>query len=106
MASGEIAELAQRVKDLGRRFGFGGVGMPGVAGTIPAEWILGEHVRVGSDSVILSRAFHAHVDAADPGGLSAGIEMVRRWERHWCAASDEALRSNHQRLRTAIEALL
>jgi hypothetical protein len=65
VATGEVAELARRVRSLGRRFGFGGVGMPG-RGLVPAEMILGEHVRVGSSCVILSRSFHGAVRAEDP----------------------------------------
>ena len=106
VASGEVAELSARAKALGRRFGFGGVGMPDTEGPIPAAWILAEHVRVGSDAVILSRAFHAHVDPDDPESLSSGIERVRRWEARWQEAGEDELQATHRRLAEAIEALL
>ncbi len=51
----------------GVRFGIGGVGRIGT-GALPAEWIIGEHVRLGSDSVILSRAFH--------GGATSGASFI------------------------------
>ncbi len=105
VATGEIAELARRVRGLGRRFGFGGVGMPG-EGLISAERILGEHVRVGSDCVILARSFHRRIPANDPAALSEGIARVREWEAHWRQASPEALEENHTALRLAIEAVL
>jgi hypothetical protein len=38
-------------------FGFGGIARVG-EGIIPGEVILGEHQRLGSNSVILSRTFH------------------------------------------------
>lgn len=104
LATGEIAELAHRVNALGRRFGFGGVGMPGCGeGDVPAEQILGEHVRVGSSCVILSRAFHRAVPPEDAAALSRGLQEVRRWEAHWEAASPEALSRNHDALRDAIQ---
>jgi len=121
VATGEIAELARRVLSLGRRFGFGGVGMPG-RGLVPAEMILGEHVRVGSSCVILSRSFHGAVSSEDPdptgpedshppgpeapGPLSRGIALVRRWEAHWRAATPEELDGNHRALARAIRRVL
>lgn len=44
-------------REAGVPFGIGGVGCIG-QGLVPAEWILSEHVRLGSEWVILSRAFH------------------------------------------------
>jgi hypothetical protein len=105
VATGEIAHLAQRVLSLGRRFGFGGVGKPG-HGMVPAEMILGEHVRVGSSCVILSRAFHSTVDPEDPEAISAGIAEVRRWEDHWRTSSTEALEENHRALADAIRRVM
>ena len=102
VATGEIAALARRVQGMGRRFGFGGVGMPG-HGAVPAEKILGEHVRVGSSCVILSRAFHRTVAPDDPDDLSRGLHAVRQWEAHWKGAQPEALARNHEALRDAIQ---
>ena len=82
-------------------FGIGGVGRIG-QGELPAEWILGEHARLGSDWVILSRAFHgravsladlhAHID------LGAELDAIRRVASIWRTASPEALQHNHMRL--------
>jgi len=111
VATGEVAELARRVRKLGRRFGFGGVGMPERGDLVPAEWILGEHVGVGSSCVILSRAFHAAVeserpdDPADPRSLAGGLAAVRRWEAHWRAAPPTERARNHRALAAAIEAV-
>ncbi len=105
VASGEIGELARRVRGLGRRFGFGGVGMPG-EGLVSAEQILGEHVRVGSECVILARSFHRRLPGGDASALSDGLGRVRRWEAHWREASRDALEENHTALRLAIESVL
>lgn len=57
LASGLVDELAGKIKDAGLSFGFGGIARVG-EGIIPGETVLGEHVRLGSSSVILSRTFH------------------------------------------------
>ena len=112
VATGEVAELAGRVRGAGRRFGFGGVGMPEAGGLVPAERILGEHVQVGSSCVILSRAFHAALDPTrpddpdDPQSLAGGLARVRAWEARWRAAEVEALEANHRELVGAIEQVL
>ena len=105
VATGEIAALARRVQGLGRRFGFGGVGMPG-QGVVPAEQILGEHVRVGSSCVILSRAFHREVAPDNPESLEQGIALVRHWEARWLGASPAELSENYELLCCSIETVL
>ncbi|QUM77869.1 aldolase [Moritella sp. 24] len=57
LANGLLESLINIVKDAGLPFGFGGMARIG-EGTLPAELILAEHVRLGSSCVILSRAFH------------------------------------------------
>ena len=112
VATGEVAELAARVRGAGRRFGFGGVGMPETGDLVPAERILGEHVQVGSSCVILSRAFHAALDPArpddpdDPRSLAGGLARVRAWEARWRAAEAGELDPNHRELVGAIEQVL
>ena len=111
VGTGEVAELARLVRGLGRRFGFGGVGLPEHGDRVPAERILGEHVQVGSSCVILSRAFHAAVDPErsddpdDPRSLAGALATVRRWEAHWQAAPPAERDQNHRALAAAIEAV-
>ncbi len=62
LASGLVDELACVIKSAGLPFGFGGIARVG-EGIIPGEMILGEHVRLGSSSVILSRTFHRKSDS-------------------------------------------
>jgi len=103
VATGEIARLAEVVRGAGRRFGFGGVGLPGVENaTVPAEWILGEHVRVGSTFVILSRSFHGALGSDDPHALEEGVERVRKWETRWREVSPDEARMAHDKISSAI----
>ncbi len=57
LANGLVDKLAGIVKAAGLPFGFGGIARVG-EGIIPGELVLGEHLRLGSSSVILSRTFH------------------------------------------------
>lgn len=96
-----LDEAAATLNDLGVPWGFGGLARVG-EGLLPAELILGEHVRLGSSRVILSRTFHRMA-----GGLEAlqaemdfGAEIAKlnAAERGWRAATRSALATNHGRV--------
>jgi hypothetical protein len=57
VSTGYLDKLVAMIKSSGKPFGFGGVARIG-EGALPASLILGEHIRLGSSAVILSRAFH------------------------------------------------
>jgi hypothetical protein len=57
LANGLIDTATDIIKRANLPFGFGGVARVG-EGDIPGELVLAEHVRLGSNSVILSRSFH------------------------------------------------
>ena len=56
LAGGLVDYIAQKCNRKGMPFGFGGIARIG-DGMLPADMILGEHARLGSTSVILSRTF-------------------------------------------------
>ena len=56
LSDGTVESLCLKFKSKGVPYGFGGVARVGT-GILPAECVLGEHYRLGSDRVILSRAF-------------------------------------------------
>jgi len=58
LAGGMVDAMATAAGQVPKRFGFGGIGR--MAGDrLPGRSVLGEHVRLGSESVILARSFHA-----------------------------------------------
>ncbi len=57
LANGFVDKLVDKIKAAGLPFGFGGIARVG-EGVLPGEMVLGEHLRLGSSSVILSRTFH------------------------------------------------
>ena len=56
LADGTVEMLCGKFRQSGIPYGFGGVAAPG-KGTLPAERIIQEHCRLGSECVILSRSF-------------------------------------------------
>ncbi len=56
LADGTVERLCKKIAKKNISYGFGGVARVGT-GTLPAECIIGEHYRLGSHRVILSRAF-------------------------------------------------
>src|SRR5690554_5775249 len=82
-------------------WGVGGVARIG-QGALPAETVLGEHVRLGSRWVILSRAFHqgasSSAELLQTLDFPAEIAKLREAEASWREASPEALLVNQQAL--------
>lgn len=68
LSGGLVEYLANKCIAKGISFGFGGIARVG-DGMLPAEKIIGEHVRLNSSSVILSRTFKGEV------GDSTGVKI-------------------------------
>ncbi len=56
LSGGLVEYIAKKCNKVGMPFGFGGIARIG-EGMLPSDYILGEHVRLDSQSVILSRTF-------------------------------------------------
>lgn len=101
LADGMLDRLASIIRDAGLPFGFGGIARIG-SGELDARLILGEHVRLGSSRVILSRAFHgrskslkeltANID------LAAEIDVLRAAERSLSGRSAESAAADRRQL--------
>lgn len=80
LLSGGIVEyIANKCNKAGMPFGFGGIARIG-EGDLPSDYILGEHVRLGSTSVILSRTFKGIVGVdknAHKINLKEEVDKVR-----------------------------
>ncbi len=79
LSDGLVEYIAQKCNKVGMPFGFGGIARIG-EGDLPSDNILGEHVRMGSTSVILSRTFKG-VSGVDKNArkidLSEEVRKVR-----------------------------
>ncbi|MGF3555329.1 MAG: aldolase/citrate lyase family protein, partial [Thermoplasmatota archaeon] len=56
LAYGIVDEITSKIKSVKKEFGFGGIACIG-KGTLPAEYVITEHYRLGSTMAILSRSF-------------------------------------------------
>ena len=93
LANGLVDKMATVIKSAGLPFGFGGIARVG-EGIIPGELVLGEHLRLGSQSVILSRTFlRKDVEAF---GVDANIEFQKEIDKLSDAARSLKLRSSEQ----------
>ena len=73
LQDGSLERLTSIVREAGLPFGFGGIARVG-EGTLPAEVILSEHVRLNSSAVILSRTFHRNAKSLDELVLSMDLQ--------------------------------
>lgn len=79
LSGGLVEYIANKCNNAGMPFGFGGIARIG-EGDLPSDYILGEHIRLGSQSVILSRTFKGvvGVDAnAHTINLKEEVDKVR-----------------------------
>lgn len=99
LADGTVERLCRRIGEAGIPYGFGGVGRPG-SGMLRAEAILGEHVRLKSRFVILSRSFCNTAAISDRAQIEEafqnGVQDIRSVERACLSWTDEQFERNRQ----------
>ena len=95
LANGLIDKLAQIIKSAGLPFGFGGIARVG-EGIIPGELVLGEHLRLGSSSVILSRTFHRK--GVEDTEIKPNLDLKSELDKLLLAAEGLKLRSSAQEM--------
>jgi HpcH/HpaI aldolase/citrate lyase family len=101
LAMGWVDRVALAAREAGKRFGFGGMARLS-EGLIPGQAVLGEHVRLGSQAVILSRTFHR------PGSgttLEDDVKALREAEARLHRRSAEQIAVDQQQVKAAIEAV-
>ena len=81
LADGVVDRVAAIAKQQGKRFGFGGIARLD-EGLLPGRVVLGEHLRLGSGSVILSRTFNRErIEAPESDWHAIYAEQIRS-QRH------------------------
>lgn len=99
VADGTVERLCVAFRRHGLFYGFGGVARVG-EGALPAEYVLGEHCRLGSQMVILSRAFCNTDKITDLGEIDmcfrTGIAEIRQCEERLAKADAAFLAENHR----------
>ncbi|MCR4718064.1 MAG: aldolase [Firmicutes bacterium] len=106
LANGCVEELCKKMKRAGIRYGFGGVARLG-KGIIPAEMVIMEHYRLGSQRAILSRSFCNASEAEDIGQIEgifkAEMEKLRSFEQSLSSYTPEMFEENRKAIKAMIE---
>lgn len=108
LSGGLVDYIAEKCNKVGMPFGFGGIARIG-EGDLPSDYILGEHVRLRSQSVILSRTFKGvvGVDAnAHAIDLKEEVDKVRNRMADiskWTASEFE---ENQEKIKESVEKVL
>lgn len=106
LSGGLVEYMAQKILARGIPFGFGGMAKIG-EGTLPADAILGEHYRLGSTSVILSRAFRGESSDGSPSlDLPREIEKIRARERDISRWTPEQFVENQRFVRRCVQTIV
>lgn len=109
LSDGTVELLCRRFKAAGIPYGFGGIARIG-QGDLPAEHIIAEHVRLGSDMVILSRSFFTlragEAMEACMGEFRQGVEDIRAYEKILETKDAAYFEENHKIVQQKIAAIV
>ncbi len=105
LASGIVARVGESARSHGLRFGFGGIARLD-EGLLPGRDVLAEHVRLGSQAVILSRTFHRHAEPGTPERpFEAEVALLRQAECELAARTLEQKEADRVRIAAVIGGL-
>ncbi|WP_215114234.1 aldolase/citrate lyase family protein [Exiguobacterium sp. s70] len=109
LADGTIEAVVHQIQASGIPYGFGGIARIG-EGKLPAEKVLGEHVRLGSSLAILSRSFcnigvTGKFDARQAQMFQEGVWKIRVYEQQLEYATPEWLELNRLSLVSTVDAI-
>lgn len=108
LGGGLVEYIADKCNKVGKPFGFGGIARIG-EGMLPSDNILGEHVRLGSTSVILSRTFKG-VTGGDsnvhPINLKAEVQKVHDRLNEITSWTLEEHNENRKKIDKAVDAVI
>ena len=108
LSGGLVEYIANKCNKAGMPFGFGGIARIG-EGELPSDYILGEHVRLGSRSVILSRTFKGvvGVDAnARQIDLKEEVEKVRNRMAEIRSWGEEQHKANIENIKMGVDTVM
>jgi 2-keto-3-deoxy-L-rhamnonate aldolase RhmA len=93
LAEGLVDFMTERIRKHGKPFGFGGLATLD-AGLVPGIRVLGEHARLGSSRVILSRDFHRSSTTIEE--LRTRIDLPAEVQRVRSALQELNLRDSNE----------
>lgn len=109
LADGSVDKWVKIIRSKGIPFGFGGLASLD-GGTIPGRMILKEHYRLGSQMVIISRAFCNADKIKDLEEIqqifNEGILSIRNLEKEMASLSSEDFKINHDTVCMAVKRIV
>lgn len=106
LSDGLVEYIAKKCNAVGMPFGFGGIARIG-EGLLPSDYILGEHVRLGSSSVILSRTFKGTVgDSGLCVDLKGEVDKVRNRMTEIEKWTERDYNDNRKRIDLAVDTVI
>lgn len=107
LSGGLVDYMAEKIKDKGIPFGFGGIAKIG-EGELPAQDILAEHYRLGSSGVILSRTFRNEIgkNVGAKINFSSEIKKIRDKEDELSAWSCEQFQQNSNNIKSIVNSIV
>lgn len=109
LSNGTVEKICNKIKRKKIKYGFGGIAKVG-EGTLSAEHILGEHYRLGSNMVILSRSFCNTKNERDIEKLESifkkGVEDIREKEKEIQKFTLEQFEDNRKKVREEVENII
>ena len=109
LANGLVESICKKLHNRKITYGFGGIAQIGT-GTLPAELILSEHIRLGSNQVILSRSF-SKIDFNCQKeefieNFSLGINKLKEFEELYSSLSEEEYCIKHIELKNIVNKII
>lgn len=104
LSGGLVDYISGKCRAKGIPFGFGGIARIG-DGILPADMILGEHVRLGSTSVILSRTFKGG-DSPQAIDFKVEVDKVRNKINDLKGCSEDELEINKSTIKQIVNRIV
>ena len=105
LCEGTVQHLCEKFKARGIKYGFGGIARVGL-GMLPAEYIITEHYRLGSEAAILSRGFCDANRVEDPQSVREifieGVRNIRLKEAEVAALTQQQYEENLEIIREKV----
>ena len=109
LADGTVEKLCKTIKAHGIKYGFGGIARVGY-GTLPAEYIMAEHYRLGSTAAILSRGFCDANLVEDPKTIEEifidGVRNIRKKEMEFTEYTKEKFEKNRRMVEGLVDEII
>lgn len=109
LVQGELDAAISALRQYDVPFGIGGVARHG-EGLLPAELLLGEHVRLGSTAAILSRTFHRGASTVqqllDTMDVGREIGLLHSAYDYFLSAGKDELSLNQREVRRRVESIV